>query len=266
MSAALLTYPQKSYEVADDIESFYHLLSLFALRFHRHKRSVSELGHILSSKYDGNKLVDGFWHGSTLKYDDMVDGHLSVKLGDSSPRFNALLVELATLCKKHYAVLHAEHGEPQEEPVSFVRGIDDADADEDEDDSDSDSLSPDAGVRTLDTHDGFLKVLSRALKKKDWIEDKLAFDQFTLIPWPRNPNAKRCSVSTASKTASASAKRNSTDVDGVEVQPGNKKVKGSWIGSASGHSLEEAPSRGTRSRSARSRTSVATTLPTHPEK
>ncbi|KAH8100081.1 hypothetical protein BXZ70DRAFT_203982 [Cristinia sonorae] len=105
MSAALLRFPLKPNEVADDIESFYHLLMLYALRFHRHGKTLEELKAILESTYDISKYHAGYWLGGITKYEYMETAHLPCR---PAGQFGSLLASLAALIQKHYQKLDKE--------------------------------------------------------------------------------------------------------------------------------------------------------------
>ncbi|KAH8100078.1 hypothetical protein BXZ70DRAFT_893972 [Cristinia sonorae] len=115
MSAALLRFPLKPNEVADDIESFYHLLMLYALRFHRHGICAHELKGILELIYDVSEYHRGYWRGSTTKYRYMATAHLPCR---PAGQFGSLLASLAALIQKHYQGLDKElamYAVPQED-------------------------------------------------------------------------------------------------------------------------------------------------------
>lgn len=72
MSGILLNYPLKANSVADDSESFYHVLALFALRFHLHSATGDhETIKDILNKYDSARFVNGFWVGSYDKIKDI---------------------------------------------------------------------------------------------------------------------------------------------------------------------------------------------------
>ncbi|KAH8100105.1 hypothetical protein BXZ70DRAFT_206066 [Cristinia sonorae] len=116
LSAALLNFPLKPYELADDIEAFYHLLCIYAYRFHSHKMDAIDIGNIVDSVYDTCKIVQGYWLGSMVKYTNMEKGvHPKV----AGP-FGQLLGQIAEIVKEHYAALgHALEQYALPRPVIF---------------------------------------------------------------------------------------------------------------------------------------------------
>ena len=108
MSGVLLNYPLKANTVADDIESFYHVLSLFALRFHHHKQTGSpdEIKDTLD-KYDSSFYKQGMWAGGNWKTLIMKSGDLPAPL-IKRDAFSRLVDSLAAICKSHYEALDEE--------------------------------------------------------------------------------------------------------------------------------------------------------------
>lgn len=249
----MLNHPDKPCEVADDIESFFHLLSLFALRFHKSELDPDGVRDLLNMKYDKNTLVNDFWQGSLKKYVDLLEGHVGFSLANNPP-FKELLSQLADVCKAHYHILDADLNPPEADPTIFD--------DSDDDELDHELAKPsrlnlrDFGVvtpapahtplRTLDTHIVFQEVLYTAVSRKDWrLEDK-GEDKFAEIVWPRVPKGKG-SRTIQSVTGAIPRKRGSQSVDELNTQPGpTKKTRGSNGASFSG---TNGPAGGTRSRS-----------------
>ncbi|KAH8100024.1 hypothetical protein BXZ70DRAFT_939991 [Cristinia sonorae] len=100
LSAALLNFPLKPHELADDIEAFYHLLCLYAYRFHS-PMSELNVANIVKTVYDTCEIVQGYWLGSMVKYTNMEKGvHPEV----DGP-FGQLLGQIAEIVKEHYAGL-----------------------------------------------------------------------------------------------------------------------------------------------------------------
>ncbi|TCD60858.1 hypothetical protein EIP91_009391 [Steccherinum ochraceum] len=148
-SAAVLQFPNKPYEVADDLE---------------------DLRDVLSYRYDRNIFEDGCWKGGWGKYYAVMNGHLPCDISPTCHRFDSLLSKLARLCEQHYL---AAQGSPE------------SSLDEEDSDSGSDSEARIIATRTLDTHESFLDAFRSALRKKGWKDDKVAFDQFSHIPGSR---------------------------------------------------------------------------------
>lgn len=103
MSGLLLQYPRKPNSVSDDLESFYHVLALFALRFHKHKQTgkPKNIKSILVADYDKVSMQDGYWVGSDRKSDNIKLGKLPSPL-TTRDRFSHLLKHLVGICKTHY--------------------------------------------------------------------------------------------------------------------------------------------------------------------
>lgn len=105
LSALLLKYPTKPYELADDLESFIHILCWFALRFHRHNYTIPDAlsGHIYTM-YDVCGIGNDGHRGGDAKYAAVIEGTLGFLLDtdECSPGFVSLLRQLRNLCKVHY--------------------------------------------------------------------------------------------------------------------------------------------------------------------
>ncbi|KAI0784782.1 hypothetical protein C8Q75DRAFT_830639, partial [Abortiporus biennis] len=104
MSALSQKYPKKPYEVADDIESFIHVLALNALRFQTHDMSASHLllCHHIQDVYDGYRDGEnGYDIGEVRKYKLVSSGSLGFEITSSSSYQN-ILVKLLGLCKTYY--------------------------------------------------------------------------------------------------------------------------------------------------------------------
>ncbi|TCD60022.1 hypothetical protein EIP91_010864, partial [Steccherinum ochraceum] len=217
ISAMLLNYPLKSNKLADDIESFYHLLIILALRYHDHNKSGQEVKAILED-YDHCEYRYGYWVGGSTKLDNVSDGRIPFKLAHEDT-FKSLLVSLAELLKQHYAskdkkVLEQRYGIPelpaQTKPAEAATSIqtpvtpsepsaaEEAPAAEDVDDEFADFATADSGVQLtvlkeqpaperpvspLKDHTQFLALLSQAIRDKDWTASDKGADKFALIDW-----------------------------------------------------------------------------------
>ena len=105
LSGVLLKYPLKANTVADDIESFYHVLSLFALRFHKHEQTgLPDRIKKTLDLYDEAHYEEGFWVGSSWKTDRIQLGRLPAPL-TKRDAFSRLMDSLAAICKSHYEAL-----------------------------------------------------------------------------------------------------------------------------------------------------------------
>jgi len=104
LSAALLRFPLKGNELSDDLESFLHVLSVFALRYHHHGKDAKDTA-IALEMYDKATYSNGVWTGSSIKFERMEEGKLPFKLRDTTSPLWTLLTSWATLCREHYASL-----------------------------------------------------------------------------------------------------------------------------------------------------------------
>ncbi|KAH8100115.1 hypothetical protein BXZ70DRAFT_1008623 [Cristinia sonorae] len=222
LSAALLNYPFKPYELADDLESFYHLLCLFALRYHNHGKTSFSLRDILTTVYYASERRQGHWVGSEAKYDRVASGQVPCKLQGV---FGKVLSDMAQVIKDHYAGLsvtlqqHALPEEPSSSPVSnqsrprkrpiygsnasIVPRFMDLSA---VNTAHGPNPEPEGGPtrsRPLDKHATLFAVLNNALKdypEEKWDPDDKLPDQFAKINW----SPKRTLDFTESSTAGGS--------------------------------------------------------------
>lgn len=135
--------------MADDIESFVHVLSLFALRFHRHTKNSESIKSILKEHFDQATFNGGYWLGSDSKLEKMMDGALPFTL-KTKDAFHHLLHSLLQVCKEHYAALDVDmlerhygiptvdtvvptsHQSSREGPNLYINGADEDDLEEDD--------------------------------------------------------------------------------------------------------------------------------------
>ncbi|KAH8100113.1 hypothetical protein BXZ70DRAFT_206800 [Cristinia sonorae] len=207
LSAALLNYPLKPNELADDLEAFYHVLSLFALRYHDHGMSTDDLKDILQSVFYAYKFDRGHWIGSAAKYRRMASGELPCELNGSSP-FGEILRDMAHIIQQHYKSLHKTleafalpktqtsgitpqmssdpgSNQPLVQKSVVARYIDTTAAKIKRPARKPSVVAP-AGERALDSHIELYAVLDDTLRdipEENWDpKDKLP-DQFALINW-----------------------------------------------------------------------------------
>ncbi|KAI0089087.1 hypothetical protein BDY19DRAFT_906019 [Irpex rosettiformis] len=125
MSALSLLYPLKPNDLADDLESFIHVITYYSLRFHRHNMTRSaiklasepisegglaaingphkELGTHVSNFYlDYVEGEDGLNRGGKHKHDSALLGRPGWWFTDASPALNYLVTSFYILLKKHY--------------------------------------------------------------------------------------------------------------------------------------------------------------------
>ena len=224
LSATLLNYPFKDNEVADDIESFLHLMILLTMRFHT-TSTLSELKSALERYYDACTYVKGYCVGSEAKYTNMKNGTIPCALPQTA--FGSLLRSLATICQEHYASLDEEElrksyrvtqGLPQAKPrqgyssmakfrgayyADLLGGDDETQAPAAQNIPSSAEKTPSPSTRKLDTHTAFLQAFKAALRSDDWdLEDKASTDAFKNINWAATAGPANNSTPTGSKRRS----------------------------------------------------------------
>ncbi|KAL4244569.1 hypothetical protein ABKN59_009941 [Abortiporus biennis] len=111
-SAALLKYPTKQHDLADDLESFVHVLHWFCLRFHSHDMSgdPGSLAEVLSNVYFYARREEGYDLGGTEKFKLMRSGGVCFNLTQKkvTPGLIRLVNRLSKMCQKHYQTLDIE--------------------------------------------------------------------------------------------------------------------------------------------------------------
>ncbi|EED81521.1 predicted protein [Postia placenta Mad-698-R] len=102
MSALLLLRPGvKQHTVADDLESFMHVLNWLILRYHDTIHDEDLQGHV-SNIYDGCKKGDlDHWIGGGQKLSGILNAIPSAQVSKPSP-LNDLNYSLATMCRDQY--------------------------------------------------------------------------------------------------------------------------------------------------------------------
>ncbi|CAL1715142.1 unnamed protein product [Somion occarium] len=108
--AVRLQYPKKYCEVADDIESFVHLINWCALRYHHHKGVKSQSGFatfVHRMFLDCTTSSDGLLYGCDEKWAAMMRGDPGFKL-TSDERFQDVINQLMRLCNSHYRCFDLE--------------------------------------------------------------------------------------------------------------------------------------------------------------
>lgn len=112
MSGALLKHPLKPNELADDLESFVHVLCFMALCFQAHDlsphgQSNSEnlsLAQFVKSYFFETAVYDRFTIGGFRKFCDISLGHPSFVLDNHQGPLATLINELYKVLKLHYSV------------------------------------------------------------------------------------------------------------------------------------------------------------------
>ncbi|CAL1715118.1 unnamed protein product [Somion occarium] len=108
--AARLRYPKKYSELADDIESFVHVINWCALRYHQHSlladpEAFSIFIHQMFLSCSTSS--DGLLYGCAGKWNTIMAGDPGFRL-TSDERFQNIINELMRLCNSHYRSLDLE--------------------------------------------------------------------------------------------------------------------------------------------------------------
>ncbi|KAI0791179.1 hypothetical protein C8Q75DRAFT_62534 [Abortiporus biennis] len=126
ISALLLLYSPKQHELADDLESFLHVLHWFCLRFHTHDRShkPSEIADILSNVYFKTYQEQGYDVGGWLKFTYMKYGTRCFKLvkEEVAPGLEQIVAQLSKLFQAHYATVDIRALERAREELLYPKG------------------------------------------------------------------------------------------------------------------------------------------------
>ena len=102
MSAMLLmSSTPPVHTLADDLESFLHVLSWVALRFTPHGLSSKALTDLLVSMFDHSYEDDGYSRGGTAKRNNLIGAQI-LKSDFQHPILPALLEELTATCAVRY--------------------------------------------------------------------------------------------------------------------------------------------------------------------
>ncbi|KAL4244010.1 hypothetical protein ABKN59_010680 [Abortiporus biennis] len=112
VSALLLYYPNKQHDLADDLESFVHIIYWFCIRFHDHGLTAAQIARKLSAIYLYAEELNGFDIGSDEKIALMKSGDPSscFELDTSNKKVNkglrVIVQQLAQYCKEHYSTVN----------------------------------------------------------------------------------------------------------------------------------------------------------------
>ncbi|KAL4245615.1 hypothetical protein ABKN59_009738 [Abortiporus biennis] len=108
ISSLLLKYPSKRHELADDLESFIHVLHWFCLQFHAHDLTRYQISTTLSWTYYGSYYEGRYELGGDNKMKIMQEGEPPFRLqeGEVSPVLIDLVDEISSLCRNHYATVN----------------------------------------------------------------------------------------------------------------------------------------------------------------
>ncbi|EED79170.1 predicted protein [Postia placenta Mad-698-R] len=128
MSALLLKGPGiKTHEVADDLESFMHVLNWLCLRFF--ETLHADLRSYVSSSYDLVTKVGKHRTGGHEKYQAIKDGRAMANLEEEeSAPLKVLVDTLARMCQDHYQMVDSspssepEDDRPRRHPIITIGG------------------------------------------------------------------------------------------------------------------------------------------------
>ncbi|KAI1791953.1 hypothetical protein LXA43DRAFT_369093 [Ganoderma leucocontextum] len=190
MSARLQEYPEGQHELADDLESFMHVLNYCALKHLPNAASTeAELGYLTQCLYDAVVPTDTDSHpkGSPFKLEKVQNGTPFVNGLPADHPLAGLLAELSQLCKQHYRhVVLPRESTPRAPPPEniFARGsycgahatLPDYDGDllgdgspQSPDELDENAPralpSPNTALSPLQTHDRMVGACMKAIRK-----------------------------------------------------------------------------------------------------
>jgi len=198
MSAVLLASPgTKAHEVADDIESFIHVIVWLSLRFHAHRTLIAEETiRLIEYIYDHRWNFQGrpgVVVGGYGKLDWITKGEPPVQIYKNPP-LSGLLSDLALLCQQHYRTIDTtsfkrpklEVDQDDEESVLPIDGLGEVTLPASSSDiiiSDGVGYEPSREVvaePTLSNHVKILETLRKWLQGSRWWRTKGddVFDQF----------------------------------------------------------------------------------------
>ncbi|KAI0785636.1 hypothetical protein C8Q75DRAFT_323905 [Abortiporus biennis] len=107
VSALLLYYPTKQHELADDLESFIHVIHRFCIRFHEHDLLPEDIAEKLSTVYFSTRKINGYDVGTNNKLNHMRKGSTCFTLRNDLVNEGLVLIvkKLSELCKDHYGTV-----------------------------------------------------------------------------------------------------------------------------------------------------------------
>ena len=169
LSALALLDPKKPYEVTDDLESFFHVLTWCYLRFHHH--SIAWLARYLSMFYlETHALGDGTIAGGTVKRGEIGMGMLTLTEGGNlfhegnSQAFAYLILELADIFRKFYVAIAEKDRRPRRSHRTTNSG------------------SERSSINSIITHDVMIEYFEDALQDTEWLSNDKLGDQFKELP------------------------------------------------------------------------------------
>ncbi|KAI0070371.1 hypothetical protein K474DRAFT_818883 [Panus rudis PR-1116 ss-1] len=211
LSAARLTYPGKPWEVADDLESFVHLVNWNALRYHQHNIRRDQMATHIYDRYQSCKFNAQIkaWTGCHQKVIDVSTGSPGFVLKRDprtrrKTRLAILIDDLMDLCQQHFESLDeealAQYQVPDSQPLETVLSKEDTTAVNAEPKEriqlsipesmepmilEPENLSPLAIEKPespFGTHEAILATFRRAFNSQGWpaLSDKTSIDQCKL--------------------------------------------------------------------------------------
>lgn len=112
MSALSLSFPSRPCGLSDDLESFFHVITYLAMRFHEsdsssNPRDLEEAIDILFHRRRRQK--NGIYIGGRYKLDHIIIGsYLPSFMPTHSRGLCSLIVDLMKLCNTHYNAIEQE--------------------------------------------------------------------------------------------------------------------------------------------------------------
>jgi hypothetical protein len=101
MSSMLLMNTNHVHTLADDLESFLHVLSWVALRFTPHGLSTKALTDLLVSMFDHSYEDDGFARGGNIKKNYLIGGEVTTS-NFQQEKISTLIKVLTATCAVRY--------------------------------------------------------------------------------------------------------------------------------------------------------------------
>ncbi|CAL1715251.1 unnamed protein product [Somion occarium] len=252
ISALRLQYPKKYYEVADDIESFVHVITWHALRYHHHdllgmEDSFTIFVHDMFLQCSTSP--EGLLYGCHRKWESMRSGEAGFKL-ISDEKLQKVIDKLMRICKSHYQSLNLDElekfrppsireavtapegqngskgpSELRKQDLGSLLAIISA-ASVDDNHTHSDGTGPGSTTtycgRTLDNHTHIFEVLVGAIQDSDgWSKETKPIDRdyFAKLLDVNLTAGRRTIVGTQSHTTSSQKRSRPPQV------PENKKTK-----------------------------------------
>ncbi|KAI0077219.1 hypothetical protein K474DRAFT_1697867 [Panus rudis PR-1116 ss-1] len=190
-SALRLQYPAKPHELADDLESFVHIINLSALQFHKHNLDPEELGDHLYLNYLNWGTRGNVIAGCDAKIESVKEGDPGFELQDIPENVNlsAIIKKLMELCQEHYNSVDHDFLEryldlPEEFVKKTLRGPSATDHDND-DKAESSNAKPWSSPLSslvkgspLSTHTKMINALKEVIGRPGWAKIDTVSDQF----------------------------------------------------------------------------------------